>query len=1520
MNILRIVLVTLPISACLLADNKVFEPFEGDGFGTWKETGTAFGKAPTTGGHGIHANKVRGYANESLASSFADGLAGMGSLTSPAFAVEHPYLSFLVGGGSQKGLTSIQLLVGDQIVREATGQGDTILRPGTWDLRDLKGTQVRLRLVDATAGENGFILADHILFSEYPKPRFPEATREGKPFTPGLVGTDTLPGVTIPEGSRLEIFATHEQHQLYSPTSLCIDESGRVFVTETHRFRFGIPDNRDHRYWLTDDIAALSTEDRRRMHEKWDEKYPVSKMKEVSEVIRVLADTDGDGKADQSSVYADGFNDLLDGTAAGIYSLAGQVYFACIPHIWSLRDTDNDGVADARTKLFSGFGLRVSLSGHDLNGFALGPDGRLYGSIGDRAMNVTTAEGRKLSYTDQGTVFRFDPDGTNFEVVHAGLRNPKEIAFDQWGNLISVDNNSDQGDKARVVYIVDGADSGWRTDHQNLHTFHREIGYPKRPINQWMQERQWDKHHEGQPAFLVPPIDLLTSGPSGLTYQPGTGFSENCRDSFLICDYRGGPAASGIWAFGVEPDGAGLRMVNARKFNWGAAVTDVEFGYDGRLYVADFVKGWQSHAAGRIYTLSTEDSLSSPQTREVVELLGRRAFDRIPPRELFELMKHADFRVRLRAQLALADRPEAVPYFINATKQVENRHLALHGVWGLWVKARRNQSEASRDRLVELLGHPDEELRSQAARALGESPLQDHGRLISSLQDPSSRVRAFAAASLARLRAPDAFNPALVLLAENADRDPYLRHAGVMCLLGAGSEEQIAALASHPNKSIRLAAVVALRRLRSPELVRFFFDEKAPHVSDEAIRAVHDVPIEKARPAVAALLDEYAPGQAGRPLSRMMLRRLLHSAFREGGRENAARLLRAAANESLNRDERLEGLRLLSVWTDPPTTDQSLGRHDPLGLRDLAEIKPTLEKEIGPLLQLEGDILAETIRLVTHYDLSADSLNSAGLESLLRVRDLGSSARIRALELLTAKEPETLPALLLEAVTDSDAAYASHALRTLALKYPEQGLLPVRESLVAGETPLAQTAWSLLAAMPEESVSATIVAGLRDLAAGRINPAVALEVIETAEKREDDPLIAAALQEYRDSLPKDDPVANYQAALEGGSPARGEALFRSHPAGQCLRCHRIDSGHTEGSEAGPNLAGIGKRHDARYLLESLVAPNAAIAPGFGVVSLTFKNGARKAGILSAENAQHLELLEGDRLWKIQKSEVAQQSKPISAMAPPMGAVFSKRELRDLVAWLSSLKEGDPPSTRKGSATPLDPATLLVAGSPEPAEEPSPTEEPSPNEEPPTVTDSAPESVLDPNQMQLGKETYNACIACHGDRGQGVPGGAGGPPLASSEWVVGPPENLIRIQLRGLRDDIIVNGRQYVLGVDINPAGMVPQLQQTNEQIAAVLTYIRNSWGNKAPAVTPDMVETYRGEAGKPQLKVDQLIPPPIPDKPAEAQRAPGNQPGKRSESAAGGLRVKTVLIVVGLLAWCGLCALPILRRVKTRKD
>ena len=83
-------------------------------------------------------------------------------------------------------------------------------------------------------------------------------------------------------------------------------------------------------------------------------------------------------------------------------------------------------------------------------------------------MNLTTKEGVRIELPNQGAAFRFEPDGTGFELFHTGLRNPKEIAFDEWGNPVTVDNNSDQKDKARIVYLAEGGDSGWEMEHQAM--------------------------------------------------------------------------------------------------------------------------------------------------------------------------------------------------------------------------------------------------------------------------------------------------------------------------------------------------------------------------------------------------------------------------------------------------------------------------------------------------------------------------------------------------------------------------------------------------------------------------------------------------------------------------------------------------------------------------------------------------------------------------------------------------------------------------------------------------------------------------------------------------------------------------------------------------------------------------------------------------------------------------------------------------------------------------------------------
>jgi mono/diheme cytochrome c family protein len=125
--------------------------------------------------------------------------------------------------------------------------------------------------------------------------------------------------------------------------------------------------------------------------------------------------------------------------------------------------------------------------------------------------------------------------------------------------------------------------------------------------------------------------------------------------------------------------------------------------------------------------------------------------------------------------------------------------------------------------------------------------------------------------------------------------------------------------------------------------------------------------------------------------------------------------------------------------------------------------------------------------------------------------------------------------------------------------------------------------------------------------------------------------------------------------------------------------------------------------------------------------------------------------------------------------------------------------------------------------------------------------------IDPAVMELGKAQYLVCAACHGQNGEGSPIA---PPLADSEWVTGPVSNLIRIQLRGLTGPITVAGKEYDF-----PGGMVAMPYQTDQQIAAVLTFIRNSFGNQAPAVKADQVEALRSEVGKHQLTVEDLVQP-----------------------------------------------------------
>src|SRR5690606_22887218 len=141
---------------------------------------------------------------------------------------------------------------------------------------------------------------DQIVLTDYPNYKFPPSTKGGKPHMAGLVPTDVIPGMTIPDGTRAVIVADYRNGGVTSPTALAFGEEGEIYVTETHRFRHGVPDNRDHLYWYLDDIASRSTEDRRKMHEKWKDKERKTSFEfltEKDDLIRVLEKPGADGKS-----------------------------------------------------------------------------------------------------------------------------------------------------------------------------------------------------------------------------------------------------------------------------------------------------------------------------------------------------------------------------------------------------------------------------------------------------------------------------------------------------------------------------------------------------------------------------------------------------------------------------------------------------------------------------------------------------------------------------------------------------------------------------------------------------------------------------------------------------------------------------------------------------------------------------------------------------------------------------------------------------------------------------------------------------------------------------------------------------------------------------------------------------------------------------------------------------------------------------------------------------------------------
>jgi quinoprotein glucose dehydrogenase len=785
----------------------------------------------------------------------------------------------------------------------------------------------------------------------------------------------------------------------------------------------------------------------------------------------------------------------------------------------------------------------------------------------------------------------------------------------------------------------------------------------------WNAEGLWHLQFEDQAAWIVPPIAHLGNGPAGVAYYPGTGLDDRYRDHMFMCDYNGSAARTGVYAFRIQPRGASFEIDNIHKFLWGLSCSDVEFGYDG-LYVSDWAAAWNPANKGRLYRVDNP----TPSDRDAARATKQRMLAGMAERdhkELAGLLADPDQRVRLAAQLALVAKGDAGrATLLEVARQPRNPLARLHALWGLGIAGREDPSRLTP--IIPLLTDPDAHVRAQTAKVLGDARCHNASDpLMPLLQDPAPHVRMLAATAIGKLGNPEAVEPLLEMLRDNADRDPYLRHAGVMGLVSLDDAELLVPHIADPHRSVRLGVLLALRRMEDERISAFLQDEEEQLVI-EAARAINDVPIEGAREQLAALIEPYLEAGENRPpnlsLSEPLLRRILNANLRFGQVQQAQNLVRFLA-ESSNPDRlRRQAAAFLASWQDPGPLDRVVNLYRPLPQRDPEVVKRLLQENITAVLQNASPaIKQELIELLAHYELSA------GNDILARWADDSEelpATRIAAMQLLAQHEDVRAPEIVKRALGDPDPQLRIAAGRILAQRHPQRAaarLIPLVEtsrSLVERQQALAT-----LGTLRDARVDEALAVWLDQLSSGNFPETLQLDLLQAAAGRSD-PDVTGKLAAYKNSFPPEDSLGAYRAALHGGDYERGRDLFIGRMEVRCLRCHQVKK---VGGTAGPPLTRVGIEQTREYLLESIVLPSAKISKGYETTVITTDEGRVISGIVQSEDDQWLQLLTPER----QKIDIAVERiedrfSGKSAMPEDMHKHLNQFDLRDLVEFLSHL--------------------------------------------------------------------------------------------------------------------------------------------------------------------------------------------------------------------------------------------------------
>ena len=683
----------------------------------------------------------------------------------------------------------------------------------------------------------------HLSFAAEQDPRMvapPNAVSGKLPSAAPITARDAAKTFRVLDGFHMDLLAG--EPLVASPVAMTYDENGRAYVCEM----------RDYPY--TD-----------KAHHERNQENPTD---EAIGTVRLLEDTDGDGVFDKSTVFADGLS-----WPTGVACWKGGVFATATPDIWYLKDTDGDGKADLRRKVFTGF-RKLNVQSV-MNNLVWGLDNRIHGAGGSnggqiRAGDKPDAKPLVMSRND----FRFDPVTEQFELLSGGARFGG--AFDDWGHRFLCDiRNPAQHVVLPQRYL---ARNPYLAARSSLHDM-AESGdqlpvYRVSPPEPWrvLRANRW----AGERDIVMPRSELVGAGvvtsSSGLTSYRGAAYPEKYRGNVFVCEVAGNL----LYRLHLTPDGPTFKATRvdgqaemvASTDNWFRPVNFVN-APDGTLHVVDMYRENIEHPWSIPDDIHAAVDLESGREKGRLWRLTPPKFKpRKPPRlgrattaELVATLENPNSWWRETAQRLLFERQDksVVPALRKMVKRGKTPQARLHALWtlvglngltnedvlaGLKDRAAGVRENAVTLAELQLTAEPEGRARRSARaadvkaydtdaerRARSDAPYptaQLVTRLLKLASDPDAGVRLQLALTLGEISDPRAAD-ALATIAKRDAGDPWIRTAVLSSV--ANTSDQLltrlladAKFAASPTAAEMfrvLAQIVGIRR-KDDEIQRTF--------------------------------------------------------------------------------------------------------------------------------------------------------------------------------------------------------------------------------------------------------------------------------------------------------------------------------------------------------------------------------------------------------------------------------------------------------------------------------------------------------------------------------------------------------------------------------------------------------------------------------------------------------------------------------------------------------------------------